>query len=114
MFKTILKDCSEIAEYIEEISSHHVDIEVIEEYFLGCKAILKECLVSEIIIDNENIHKRDEEAEDRYKLLPIETMPPIIIENNIIVDGNHRFRVLKYLGVMKLKAYEVIEIYEAT
>ena len=56
MFKTILKDNFEIAEYIETTSVCTVDSRLIEEYFFGCFAILKEVSIELLQISDEDCH----------------------------------------------------------
>lgn len=107
MLKALLKDNFEIAEYISRISTHEIDIEVAEEYFFGCFAILKEVDVDHLKTENENYHLRNKKKEKKYQTKPVETMPPLVIENFVIVDGHHRHNVLKVLGVEKIKVYEI-------
>ena len=107
MFKKLLKDNFEIAQYISHISTNKIDIEVAEEYFFGCFARLKQVEVDYLKTENENHHLPNKKKEKKYQALPLETMPPLVIENSKIIDGHHRYRALKSLGVKKIKVYEI-------
>lgn len=107
MFKKLLKDNFEIAEYISNISTNEIDIEVAEEYFFGCFAVLKQVRVDYLKADNEDHHSPSKKKEKQYQTLPLKTMPPLVIENFTIIDGHHRYRALKRLGVKKIKVYEI-------
>lgn len=107
MFKSRLNNHFEIANYIEEISSKTVDNQLIEEYFFGCHAVLHECLVENLIVEDKDHHLSDKDLEKRYVKLSLETMPPLVVENNKIIDGNHRCRVLRQLGIKKAKIYRI-------
>ncbi len=37
-------------------------------------------------------------------------MPPIVVENSKIIDGNHRYRVAKGNGQKEIFIYEIQEI----
>lgn len=101
MFKKLLKDNFEIAQYISHISTNEIDIEVAEEYFFGCFAVLKEVEVDHLKTDNEDHHLPNKKKKRKYQSQPLETMPPLVIENFIIIDGHHRYKALKVLGVKK-------------
>lgn len=107
MFKSHLNNHFEIANYIEEISSKPVDKQLIEEYFFNCKAILQECLVESLVLENKDHHLPDKTLERKYFKLPLETMPPLVVENNKIIDGYHRYRVLRQLKVKKVRIYRI-------
>lgn len=107
MFTIRLNDHFEIANYIEELASKPIDKQLVEDYFWGCNAILKECLVKNLFIGDEDHHLPDKALEKKYLKLPLETIPPIIVENNKIVDGNHRYRVLEKLKVKKVWIYRI-------
>jgi len=107
MFKSILKDNFEIAEYISSISTNYIDLEVAEEYFFGCYAILKKVDVNALKTDDEDHHLRIRMKDIKYQSLSQKTMPPLVIENSIIIDGHHRHRALKLLGNKKVKVYEI-------
>ncbi len=107
MYKPILKDNFEIAEYISSISTNYFDLEVAEEYFFGCYAVLKKVDVDALKTDDEDHHLGSKIKDMKYQSLSLKTMPPLVIENSIIIDGHHRHRALKLLGYKKVKVYEI-------
>jgi len=107
MYSTELINNFEITDYIETYASSYIDKGLVEDYFFGCKAVLKEEFITKLISEEAN-HQKHEILENKYIEYPIETMPPLIVENGVILDGNHRFRVLKKLNIEKVKIYEVI------
>lgn len=107
MFKNRLNNQFEIATYIEETSSKLVDKQLIEEYFFGCNAILQKCLVENLVVEGKDHHLPDKVLERKYVKLPLETMPPLVVENYKVIDGNHRYRILKQLGVKNVKIYQI-------
>ena len=107
-FKVKLKDNYEIADYIEQYSIGYVDREQIEEYFAGTYAELKEVDINSIKEGNKEGNVRVASKEKKYSKMTTE-IPPIIVENGSIVDGNHRYRVAKQLGKEKIWIYDVKE-----
>lgn len=110
MFKKILKDADEITSFIIETSPNSIDEEFVFDYFFGCKAILKNVDIGSLQKKDKNHHIQLKEKEKRYQKLPIETMPPIIVEDGKILDGNHRLRIALKKGMKKIIIYDVISL----
>ena len=110
MFKKLLKDAEEIAEFIIEFSSEPVDEELIKEYFWGCQGILKQISTNDLRQEDSHHHILNEQKLKEYRLLPIATMPPLIVENNYIKDGNHRFIVAKQKEQEKIYIYDIVPL----
>lgn len=110
MFKKILKDADEITSFIIGTSPNDVDEELVFEYFWGCKAILKKIEIDTLQIEETNHHIESKAKEKKYQKLPIETMPPIIIEHGKVIDGNHRLRITQKRGISKIIAYDIISL----
>jgi len=104
----VLRDAQEITNWIEETSSEYVDAEVIEEYFAGCKAVLKRVPVDSIRPGNDEHHMRDPKKENRYFKMKGD-MPPIVVRDGVIEDGNHRYRVALRKGMREIWVYEVVD-----
>jgi hypothetical protein len=83
-------------------------VEFVREYFYGCKGILKTTFVKDLLEDNENQNIRSYAKEKRYQKLPIETMPPLIVENGIVTDGNHRLRILRKKHIDEINIYDIV------
>jgi len=110
MFKKILKDADEITSFIIETSPNEIDEELIFEYFFGCKAILKKVEIDTLQLEDINHHIQLKAKEKRYQKLPIETMPPIIVEDGKVIDGNHRLRIAQKRGSRRIIAYDIISL----
>lgn len=102
MFKRILIDTEEITDFIIEFSVEPIDEELVYEYFTGCNGILKSVLVRTLKHENKDSHIRDYKKEKSYEILPFETMPPLVVENGIVLG---RIATLGQLNqeVFKLK-----------
>ena len=107
-YKPVLHDAEEITDYIVMLSTEPIDEGLVEDYFWGCKAVLKSVIIDTLINDNPDKHIRCSKKEKEYERLPSDTMPPLIVENGIVMDGNHRLRVAKKKGMNEIKIYEVI------
>jgi len=110
MFKPVLENEDEITDFIIEFAEDPIDEELIREYFCGCKAILKTTSIQSLIEGDENHNIRNLRKEKRYGKLPVETMPPLIVEDGVVSDGNHRLRVAKKHGIKEIIIYDIVEI----
>jgi len=110
MFKGILKNADEITDFIIEFAIDPVDEELIREYFDGCKAILKSIKVSNLVEGDMNQNIRNVKREKSYEKLPLKTMPPLIVENGIVKDGNHRLRIAKRNKLEEISIYDIVVI----
>jgi hypothetical protein len=102
-----LANAQAIAEYIASVSSSYVDEEFIEEYFWGTHAILRELPIDSIKEGPADGNARSEAKERRYLKKNPETMPPLVVENGEIEDGNHRYRVSVAQGKKTIWCYVV-------
>lgn len=107
MFKLVLINAEEITDFIVEFATEPIDEELIREYFNGCNAILKSVSVKSLMYGNHNLNVRNSRKEKKYELLPFKTMPPLIVENGIVIDGNHRLRVVRKNRIKKTNIYEI-------
>ena len=107
MLESILKDNIEIADYIECLSPTSIDRGLIEDYFIGCWAVLEKCNVESLISGDENHNLEVAYLEMKYSKLPLITLPPLVVENGVIIDGNHRHRILKSLRVTEALIYRI-------
>jgi oligoribonuclease (3'-5' exoribonuclease)/8-oxo-dGTP pyrophosphatase MutT (NUDIX family) len=109
-FKPVLKDSTEIADYIEVQSADEVDREMIEDLFAGCSATLKRVPLDQISSGPENNNLPDASKEKKYLKMSVDTMPPLVLDENLqIIDGNHRKRVAEKLGLKEVWAYVIDE-----
>lgn len=109
--KSLLKDNYEIADYIQENSTHDVDYELIVENYQGYEAILIEIDLKDLKVPKSDNHQKDAKKQKKYNSLNQDNSPPIVIdEKNEIIDGNHRYRAAKHNKLISIKAYKIREI----
>jgi hypothetical protein len=108
-YPSSLKDSREIADYITGSSTEDVDYGLIEDYFRGAKALLRKIPANELTQGDPDHNVRDPHKERRYAKMPLDTMPPLVVENGRIIDGNHRFRVGLEMGVKSFWCYDVVD-----
>ena len=107
MFKVILKDADEILDFIIAISPSWVDEELLFDYFLGCSATLKMVDITSLRQGEDDHNLRSVWKENVYEKLPINTMPPLLVENGEVLDGNHRLRIAFKKGLKTVYIYDV-------
>jgi hypothetical protein len=103
----VLKDSREIANYIESVASDYVDTELMVEHFWGAKAVLKLVPLSQIKPGDADHNIGSASKTKKYLAMDPATMPPLVVENGEIMDGNHRYRVAKKLGLQEVWCYVV-------
>jgi hypothetical protein len=86
----LLADNVAIAEYIAALSTNAVDEEMIEDLFRGCSAVLKLLLLDSLCEGRADGNIRSYAKKRRYAKKPVRTMPPIVVDEGDIQDGNHR------------------------
>lgn len=101
-----------IAEHVSSLSDYDVDEEFIEEHFFECGAVLRLLPVEDLQEGDPNGNVACDKKAEKYKRMPIETMPPILCENGIVEDGNHRLRDARARGLSHIWAYVVMPINE--
>ena len=106
-YPAVLRDEREIAEYISSIASDYVNEEMIEEYFHGCSAVLKLVPIADIVEGNPDANVRSARKERKYAKMDPATIPPLVIEDGEVKDGNHRLRVAQAAGATALWCYVV-------
>jgi hypothetical protein len=104
-----LKNNLEIAEYIQDLSTEYVDEELIEDYFYGKRGVLKLVDINSLKEGSKEHNLSNRKKENKYSKLTTE-FPPLIVMNNIIQDGNHRFRAAKKQGNKKIWIYDIIDL----
>jgi hypothetical protein len=105
----VLESAREISVYIDTHSPQDVDTEFIEEHFHGAGAILRQRDIASLSAGPEDSNIADPDKEVRYAAMTLETMPPIVIEENVVRDGNHRFREAVRQGAKTILCYDVCD-----
>ena len=114
MFEKYLNSPTDIRDFIVAYSTDQVDEELLLEYLSNCKGILKKISPYAIKFGKQNYHVRDKRKELQYIKLPSRTIPPLIVEKGIVVDGNHRLRIARRLKLKEIYIYDIIPDYYET
>lgn len=102
-----LKDSRDIADYIDGLSKGFVDTELIEEMYHGCSATLKDISASKLKEGPKDANIPSAAKEARYAKMKPSTMPPLMVDEGVIVDGNHRFRAGLSKGMTIFPCYVI-------
>ena len=82
----------EIARHIVRTSIEEVELEFVEGRLFDSHAVLRKVRLDALKPGPEDNNLPDERKAAQYARLPIETQPPIVIEDLQILDGHHRYR----------------------
>jgi hypothetical protein len=108
-YASTLPDGRAIAQYIASIASGYVDEEMMEEYYRGAKAILSEVPIASLQEGPEAGNIPSKSKLRRYQKMRLETMPPLVVQDGAIEDGNHRYRAAKASGAETVWCYVVVD-----
>jgi hypothetical protein len=106
-YADILADEEEISDYVATLSDHDVDEEFMQEHFRGCSAVLKLISVKDLKEGHPDSNLPSLRKNERYAKKNIATMPPLLVENGEIRDGNHRFRGRRDIGQTRFWCYDI-------
>lgn len=96
---------SELADYVVEQTPDDIDPRQVEEFFRGAKGLLKKFALGQLQIGPEDNHLEKYPAWDQFDP---DTAPPLVVENDVIVDGHHRYRSALKVGAPYVWAYDVV------
>jgi hypothetical protein len=97
-----------IAAYIESTSASYVDTEMIEELYHGSKAVLRELPVAKLKFGNAEGNIKIAKKQAKYDRMNVASQPPIVVDGDKVVDGNHRLRSAKKADLQTIKAYVIL------
>ena len=103
----VLADRFAIAAYIEQWSVGEIDVEMVEEHFRDGVGHLRMVPVGELSQGGADTNVRVASREKRYARMDPSTMPPLLVADGLIEDGNHRFRVALKRGETHVPCYVV-------
>jgi hypothetical protein len=83
-----------------------LDPDEVEGMLGRCTAVLKEVPIDSLKGGFADANLRDEKREKEYSALPLGEMPPIVVQDGVIVDGNHRWRVAKAKKAKTILIYD--------
>lgn len=97
-----------IVAHIEKLASTPVDAESMAEFFYAKNAVLKLVRLSDLVEGDPDKNVANARLERKYAGMDPATAPPLVVSfDGEILDGNHRYRVLKRQGVTEILAYVV-------
>jgi len=105
-YEPVLSNAADIMTYMASFADD-IDEERVEEYFRDCKAVLKLVPISSLKAGPAFANAINPKKQKRYLKMDPKTIPPIIVENGIVIDGNHRLRTASALGLKEIWAYVV-------
>jgi hypothetical protein len=106
-YPNILRDSTEIAEYVQALSTYDVSTEMIEELYHGCHATLELVDIGTLREGSSDGNIADPEKEKAYAKMNGDTAPPILVDDGEVKDGNHRLREAKDRGDTSIWAYVI-------
>ena len=102
-------DAQGLADFIETYAPYEVDNEFVYEKFRGSHAVLKLLPIADLKEGGRDHNLQDPKAEAKYLKQNLKTQPPAVVENGIVLDGNHRLRANKQRGLTHMWCYVVME-----
>ncbi len=102
----VLRDNREIASYVSDLDPR-VDEEMIEEHYFGCHAVLQLVSIDSIKEGPADSNIRSASKEKKFAKMDLAKQPPILVEDGVVRDGNHRYRVAKAAGATDILAYVI-------
>lgn len=109
-WQAVLSDERAIAEYVARLSPYDVCNEQIEELYKGCKAVLVWRALNTLTPGDADSNQPENTRQKACDELRLKSMPPLLVDDDEIVDGNHRFRSLQKRGKTHFWVYEIQEI----
>jgi hypothetical protein len=106
-FDEVLHDAREIAAYIETWATYEVDPEFVEEQFRGEEAVLKLLPIADLREGGRDHNLESPANERKYQRMSVRTIPPLLVRNNEVLDGNHRLRAAKNRGLTHMWCYVI-------
>lgn len=107
-FPERLAEDRDIADYIETWATYEVDPEFVEEQFRGERAELRLMPISGLIEGGRDHNLQSPANERKYQRMKLETMPPLLVRDGKVLDGNHRLRACKKRGLTHVWCYDVV------
>jgi hypothetical protein len=91
-FPDTLHSAREIASFLVSVQSDY-DVDAVEQQFEDHEAVLRLIPSYDLSAGSGDHHARSVSKEKRFATMNPDTMPPLLVQNGEILDGNHRFRV---------------------
>jgi hypothetical protein len=104
-----LRDNRAIAEYVAQWSPYDICEEQIQDNYIGCYAALEWRAVDTLTHGNADGNQATRKRQKACDALPVDTMPPLLVDGSEVLDGNHRLRSLLRKGVTHCWVYNIQE-----
>ena len=101
-----LADNRAIGEYVADLDPR-VDAEMVEEHFFGARAVLKLIPIDSVREGHSDGNVRSASKEKKFSKMDLAKQPPILVDDGVIADGHHRYRVAKAAGATDILAYVI-------
>ncbi len=106
-FPERLNDAWEIEAFIETFAPYEVDEDMIVDLYRGCHAILELVPINKLKEGGRDHNLRSPAVEKKYQKMNLKTMPPLLVDDGVVMDGNHRLRASKKRGLTHVWCYVV-------
>lgn len=107
MWPLVLRDEDEIAEYVTTHATDEVDEDMVRDNYIGTHARLRLIPLDQLEQGPAEANIPSASKQERYADLPIETRPPLLVEGQQIMDGNHRYRDAVARGEYAIWSYAI-------
>ena len=106
MWKPVLHNEDEIADFVGQVSVDEICTDTVRELYFDSHATLERVAISDIVPGDEDHHIACPKKEARYASLHSTTRPPVLLNfDKKLADGNHRYRDAIARGETHLWAY---------
>lgn len=100
-------DGRQIADHIINHAGSTVDEELVHDNYIGAKAHLKSVPIDSLTPGGVDHNIPNPSLEKKYSKMDPATMPPLVVEDGLVMDGNHRLRILQSKGYTHAWIYDV-------
>jgi len=116
-YAPILKDAWSIVDYIASVSDPHLskhEEDNLLDGIRGTQAVLKLTPITNKLRsmgDASQLEKTNPSYKKikQYSKMNPKTIPPIVVDNDLVIDGNHRLQAAKELGLKEIWAYIITD-----
>lgn len=105
----VLNDSQDIAYFVDSVATDYVDTDLVYEKYLGSHAELRLVPIDQLTEGGRDHNIQNPANERKYQRMSVKTVPPLLVENGVVMDGNHRLRAAKKRGLTAMWCYVVIE-----
>ncbi len=104
-----LASSQDIAAHVSGLSPYEICEEQIEELYWGCHAKLRWTPIAELRLGPDDANLPSKKRQKACDSQPVETMPPLLADEGMVMDGAHRYRTLLNKGCTHCWVYHIEE-----